>query len=72
MTDNSNSIPEATSGSRSKMLSGNFMNFLSKPAISHPQKALTVQLFNAEQKAEEQERQRKGQGSAKTDEVQKK
>ncbi|RMZ73066.1 fad dependent oxidoreductase [Pyrenophora seminiperda CCB06] len=33
------------SGSRSKLLSTNFKNFLSKPALKHPQKALT----NAEQ-----------------------
>ncbi|USP80161.1 hypothetical protein yc1106_07435 [Curvularia clavata] len=48
---NPNTIPSATSGSRSKLLSGNFKNFLSKPALKHPQQALTVQLFNAEQKA---------------------
>jgi hypothetical protein len=65
MTDNANSIPKATSGSRSKMLSGNFKNFLSKPAISHPQKALTVQLFNAEQKTKDKERHRGGEGTAK-------
>jgi hypothetical protein len=46
-----NSIPAATSGSRSKLLSTNFKNFLSKPALKHPQKALTVQLWNAEQKS---------------------
>jgi hypothetical protein len=51
-SDNSNSIPAATSGSRSKLLSTNFKNFLSKPAITHPQKALTVQLWNAEQKSD--------------------
>jgi len=44
-----NSIPAATSGSRSKLLSTNLKNFLSKPALKHPQKALTVQLWNAEQ-----------------------
>ncbi|KAJ5029343.1 hypothetical protein PSV08DRAFT_376615 [Bipolaris maydis] len=46
-----NTIPTATSGSRSKLLSGNLKSFLSKPALKHPQQALTVQLFNAEQKA---------------------
>jgi hypothetical protein len=45
------SIPAATSGSRSKLLSTNFKAFLSKPAIGHPQKALTVQLHNAEQQS---------------------
>jgi hypothetical protein len=45
---NPNAIPEPTSGSRSKLLSSNLKNFLSKPAIAHPQKALTVQLYNAE------------------------
>lgn len=44
-------MPAATSGSRSKLLSTNFKNFLSKPAITHPQKALTVQLYNAEQRS---------------------
>ena len=44
-----NSIPAATSGSRSKLLSTNLKGFLSKPALKHPQKALTVQLWNAEQ-----------------------
>jgi hypothetical protein len=48
-SENAQSIPAATSGSRSKLLSTNFKNFLSKPAVTHPQKALTVQLFNAEQ-----------------------
>ncbi|CAO2652369.1 Nn.00g006520.m01.CDS01 [Neocucurbitaria sp. VM-36] len=47
----SNSMPAATSGSRSKLLSTNFKNFLSKPAVTHPQKALTVQLWNSDQKA---------------------
>jgi hypothetical protein len=50
-TQASNSIPAATSGSRSKLLSTNFKNFLSKPATTHPQKALTVQLFNADVKS---------------------
>jgi hypothetical protein len=45
------SIPAATSGSRSKLLSTNFKAFLSKPALGHPQKALTVQLHNAEQQS---------------------
>ncbi|KAH6872205.1 hypothetical protein BKA58DRAFT_313557 [Alternaria rosae] len=44
-------MPAATSGSRSKLLSTNLKNFISKPALKHPQKALTVQLWNAEQKA---------------------
>lgn len=44
-----NSIPATTSGSRSKLLSTNFKKFISKDAITHPQKALTVQLWNAEQ-----------------------
>lgn len=48
--NSSNTIPAATSGSRSKLLSGNLTSFLSKPALKHPQQALTVQLFNAEQK----------------------
>lgn len=51
-----NSMPAATSGSRSKLLSTNFKNFLSGPAIRHPQKALTVQLWNAEQQANAQQR----------------
>jgi hypothetical protein len=50
-SSNPNSMPAATSGSRSKLLSTNFKNFLSKPALAHPQKALTVQLWNAEQKS---------------------
>ncbi|KAB2111603.1 hypothetical protein AG0111_0g2413 [Alternaria gaisen] len=49
--DNPNSMPAATSGSRSKLLSTGLKNFLSKPALKHPQKAFTVQLWNAEQKA---------------------
>ncbi|KAH3916401.1 hypothetical protein HBI56_045040 [Parastagonospora nodorum] len=49
---NPNAIPEPTSGSRSKLLSSNLKNFLSKPAIAHPQKALTVQLYNAEQRSD--------------------
>lgn len=49
--NSSNTIPAATSGSRTKLLSGNLKSFLSKPALKHPQQALTVQLFNAEQKA---------------------
>jgi len=44
-------MPAATSGSRSKLLSTNFKNFLSKPALAHPQKALTVQLYNDEQRS---------------------
>lgn len=51
-----NSMPAATSGSRSKLLSTNFKKFLSGPAITHPQKALTVELWNAEQKATAQQR----------------
>ena len=50
-SDNPNSMPAATSGSRSKLLSTNLKNFISKPALKHPQKALTVQLWNAEQKS---------------------
>jgi hypothetical protein len=50
-SDNSQSIPAATSGSRSKLLSGNFKTFLSKPALTHPQKALTVELHNAQVKS---------------------
>jgi len=49
--DNPNSMPAATSGSRSKLLSTGLKDFLSKPALKHPQKAFTVQLWNAEQKA---------------------
>ncbi|KAF1837376.1 hypothetical protein BDW02DRAFT_566034 [Decorospora gaudefroyi] len=45
---NANMIPTATSGSRSKLLSKNIKEFLGKPALAHPQKALTVQLWNAE------------------------
>jgi len=50
-SDNPNSMPAATSGSRSKLLSTNLKNFISKPALKHPQKALTVQLWNAEQQS---------------------
>lgn len=50
-SENPHSMPAATSGSRSKLLSTNFRNFLSKPAITHPQKALTVQLHNAQQRS---------------------
>ncbi|KAF1844124.1 uncharacterized protein K460DRAFT_357754 [Cucurbitaria berberidis CBS 394.84] len=50
-SSNPTAIPAATSGSRSKLLSSNLKNFVSKPAITHPQKALTVQLWNADQKA---------------------
>lgn len=50
-SNNPYSVPAATSGSRSKLLSTNFKNFLSKPAITHPQKALTIQLHNAEQRS---------------------
>ncbi|KAG9191523.1 hypothetical protein G6011_10257 [Alternaria panax] len=49
-SDNPNSMPAATSGSRSKLLSTGLKDFLSKPALKHPQKAFTVQLWNAEQK----------------------
>lgn len=49
---NPNAISEPSSGSRSKLLSSNFKNFLNKPAITHPRKALTVQLHNAEQKSD--------------------
>jgi hypothetical protein len=49
--DASQSVPAATSGSRSKLLSTNFKNFLSKPAVTHPQKALTVELHNADVKS---------------------
>jgi hypothetical protein len=49
--DNPNSMPAATSGSRSKLLSTGLKDFLSKLALKHPQKAFTVQLWNAEQKA---------------------
>lgn len=49
--DNPDSMPAATSGSRSKLLSTGLKDFLSKPALKHPQKAFTVQLWNAEQKA---------------------
>jgi hypothetical protein len=44
-------IPAATSGSRSKLLSTNFKKFLSKDALAHPQKALTVELHNDEQRS---------------------
>lgn len=43
--------PSPTSGSRSKLLSANLSQLLSKPALKHPQQAFTVQLFNAEQQA---------------------
>lgn len=36
---------------RSKLLSGSFKQFFNKPALSHPQKNLTVQLHNAEVRA---------------------
>jgi len=48
---NAHFMPAATSGSRTELLSQNFKNFLSKPALAHPQKALTVQLHNAEQRS---------------------
>jgi len=48
---NAHFMPAATSGSGTKLLSQNFKNFLSKPALAHPQKALTVQLHNAEQRS---------------------
>lgn len=43
--------PAATSGSRSKLISGNFKKVFSGPGISHPQKNFTAQLYNAEQRA---------------------
>jgi hypothetical protein len=49
--DQSHSIPAPTSGSRSKLLSTNFKSFLSKPAVTHPQKVLTVELHNADVKS---------------------
>lgn len=36
---------------RSKLLSSGLKNFLSKPNLTHPQKNLTVQLYNAEVRA---------------------
>jgi hypothetical protein len=42
------SYPAATSGSRSKLISGNFKKIFSGPGISHPQKNFTAQLHNAE------------------------
>lgn len=42
------SYPAATSGSRSKLISGNFKKIFSGPGISHPQKNFTAQLYNAE------------------------
>ncbi|KAF3035884.1 hypothetical protein E8E11_004566 [Didymella keratinophila] len=45
------SYPAATSGSRSKLISGNFKKIFSGPGISHPQKNFTAQLYNAEQKS---------------------
>jgi hypothetical protein len=42
--------PAATSGSRSKLISGNFKNIFSGSGISHPQKNFTAQLYNAEQR----------------------
>jgi hypothetical protein len=48
-TSNPQAIPEPTSGSRSKLLGANFKKFISKPAIAHPQKAYTVEMWNAEQ-----------------------
>ena len=53
-------MPAATSGSRSKLLFTNFKNFLSKPAITHPQKALTVQLYNDEQRSNMSTQSRQG------------
>ena len=44
------SYPAATSGSRSKLISGNFKKIFSGPGISHPQKNFTAQLYNAEQR----------------------
>jgi hypothetical protein len=46
--EQSSTIPAATSGSRSKLLSTNVKKFLSKDALAHPQKALTVELHNDE------------------------
>ena len=45
------SYPAATSGSRSKLISGNFKKILSGPGISHPHKNFTAQLYNAEQRS---------------------
>jgi hypothetical protein len=45
------SYPAATSGSRSKLISGNFKKIFSGPGISHPQKNFTAQVYNAEQKS---------------------
>lgn len=46
------SYPAATSGSRSKLISGNFKKIFSGPGISHPQKNFTAQLYNAEQRSD--------------------
>jgi hypothetical protein len=43
--------PAATSGSRSKLISGNFKKIFSGPGLSHPQKNFTAQLYNAEQRS---------------------
>lgn len=45
------SYPAATSGSRSKLISGNFKKIFSGPGISHPQKNFTAQLYNAERRS---------------------
>ena len=41
----------STVPSRSKLLSTGFKDFFNRHALAHPQKALTVQLYNAELRA---------------------
>lgn len=48
--------PAATSGSRSKLISGNFKKIFNGPGVSHPQKNFTAQLYNAEQEANKSSR----------------
>ncbi|KAF1343478.1 hypothetical protein EJ07DRAFT_160696 [Lizonia empirigonia] len=48
--------PAATSGSRSKLISGNFKKIFNGPGVSHPQKNFTAQLYNAEQDANKSSR----------------
>lgn len=49
---------------RSKLLSSGFKNFLNKPALSHPQRNLTVQFHNAEVRANMLSTNNAGAGSA--------
>lgn len=46
------SYPAATSGSRSKLISGNFKKIFSGPGVTHPQKNFTAQLYNAERQVD--------------------